>query len=207
MVRTGLPPDFGFSGRASEGFPRSPPPHAFIPPKRTHSLNLGHVGLLADRHRRSVCANSSLGLSTAGHFAVWTVDRVITELPWLGPLDQRESLVALSGQRDELSQALRRALQTCDGSTGLNAAVMLLKLQDPAGRDVFLEALRGTTNAAREALSFLRLDDLAPHDTNDKDPYHRKIKVPILEPRFLQRSRATCESLNRNSVVMRCSSA
>jgi hypothetical protein len=56
---------------------------------------------------------------------------------------------------------------------------MLLKLQDSAGRDVFLEALRGTTNAAREALSFLRLGDLAPHDTNGKDPYHRKIKIPI----------------------------
>jgi hypothetical protein len=137
----------------------------------------------------------------------WTVDRVIAELPWLGPLDQREPLVALSGQSDELSQALRRALQTCDGPTGVNAAVMLLELQDSAGRDVFLEALRGTTNAAREALSFLRLGDIAPHDTNDKDPYHRKIKVPILEPRFLQRSRATCESLNRNSAAMHRASA
>jgi hypothetical protein len=144
-----------------------------IPQRRSH------VGLLADRHWRTVCATSSRGFQWVDTLRTWTIDRVIAELPWLGPLDQREPLVALPGQSDELSQALRRALQTCDGPTGVNAAVMLLKLQDAAGRNVFLEALRAATNAPREALSFLRLADLAPHDTNDKDPDHRKIKVPI----------------------------
>jgi hypothetical protein len=109
----------------------------------------------------------------------WTVDRVVAELHLLGPLHQREPLEALSGQRDALSQALRRALQACDGPARPKAAAMLLKLQDPAGRDAFLEALRGTTDAVREALSFLCLDDLAPHDTNYKDRYDRQIKIPI----------------------------
>jgi hypothetical protein len=84
-----------------------------IPQKQTHSLNPGHVGLLADRHWRTCTPTLPWGFQWVNALRAWTVDRVIAELPWLGPLDQHEALDALSGQRDELSQALRRALQTC----------------------------------------------------------------------------------------------
>jgi hypothetical protein len=106
----------------------------------------------------------------------WTLDRVIAELPRLGRFDQREPLGALSDQRDALCQALRRALHTREGSAQLNAAVMLLKLQDHAGRDVFLEALNsGDAATLTSAMNF----NLAPHDTRYNDPYHTETKVPI----------------------------
>src|SRR5262245_47172361 len=100
----------------------------------------------------------------------WTVDRVISGLPKLDWLSQREMLAALSGQRDELCRELRLALQTCSGPAQRNAAVILLKLQDPAGRDVFLAALSGSdAAAARTGLETLR--DILPHDTRYEDKY------------------------------------
>src|SRR5215470_10302283 len=106
----------------------------------------------------------------------WTPDRVVAELPYLGSFNQREPLVALSDRRDALCQALRQVLHTIKGHAQLNAAVMLLKLQDQAGRDVFLGALSGSDAAlSKSAMEF----GLAPHDSRYSDPFHIEAKVPI----------------------------
>jgi hypothetical protein len=105
----------------------------------------------------------------------WTLDRVISELPRLGRFDQREPLNALSGQRDALCQALRQALLTSQGHAQLNAAAMLLKLQDRAGREVFLGALGGGDAAVKSAMDF----GLAPHDTRYSGPLYTETKVPL----------------------------
>src|SRR5262245_62849809 len=53
---------------------------------------------------------------------------------------------------------------------------MLLKLQDRAGRDVFLRALSGRDAAAsKAAMDF----GLAPHDTRYSDRVHTETKIPI----------------------------
>ena len=105
----------------------------------------------------------------------WTLERIVTQLPRLGRFDQREPLDALSDQRDALCQALRQALLTSEGQAQLNAAVMLLKLQDQAGRDVFLRALSGGDTGAKSAMDF----GLAPHDTRYSGPLYTETKVPL----------------------------
>jgi hypothetical protein len=105
----------------------------------------------------------------------WTLDRIVAQLPRLGRFDQREPLDALSDQREALCQALRQALLTSEGQTQLNAAVMLLKLQDQAGRDVFLRALRGGDTGAKSAMDF----GLVPHDTRYGGPLYAETKVPL----------------------------
>jgi len=111
----------------------------------------------------------------ANTLQAWTLDRVITQLPRLGRFDQREPLDALSDQRDALRQALRQALLTSEGHAQLNAAVMLLKLQDRAGRDAFLGTLGGGDAAAKLAMDF----GLAPHDSRYSGPLYTETKVPL----------------------------
>jgi hypothetical protein len=116
-------------------------------------------------------------VSEANALPAWTIDRVIAELPRLGRFDQREPLEALSDQRDALREALRRALPTRDGFARLNAAVMLLKLQDVAGRDTLLATLRGDEMAAATAaMNFLI--DVVPYD-RPHDRHPTKTKVPV----------------------------
>lgn len=109
----------------------------------------------------------------------WTVERIIAELASLGPLEQLEPLIDLSGETEALHHALWQALDRCDGLAQLNAAAMLLRLQDRAGRDVFLAAL-GSQDAAlqKSALEFLQFD-LVPHDTHYEGRPQDRIKVPV----------------------------
>lgn len=94
----------------------------------------------------------------------WTVERVICNLPQLGEFNQSEALSKLSEHKAELCEALRGAMQKSAGLARLNAAVMLLKLDDRAGRDVFLNALSSADPAlATAAINFLR--GIAPCDT------------------------------------------
>src|SRR5215475_12357006 len=111
----------------------------------------------------------------ANTLQAWTLDRVITQLPRLGRFDQGEPLDALSDQRDALRQALRQALLTSEGHAQLNAAVMLLKLQDRAGRDAFLETLGGGDAGAKSAMDF----GLAPHDSRYCAPLYIETTVPL----------------------------
>ena len=114
-------------------------------------------------------------MPNANTLQAWTLDRVITQLPRLGRFDQGEPLDALSDQRDALRQALRQALLTSEGHAQLNAAVMLLKLQDRAGRDAFLETLGGGDAGAKSAMDF----GLAPHDSRYCAPLYIETTVPL----------------------------
>src|SRR5262245_43159558 len=116
---------------------------------------------------------------TANTLQAWTLDHVITQLPRLGRFDQGEPLDALSDQRDALRQALRQALLTSEGHAQLNAAVMLLKLQDRAGRDAFLGTLGGGDAAAKLAMDF----GLAPHDSRYRGTLYSATKVPLAADR------------------------
>ena len=107
----------------------------------------------------------------------WTVNRVLDELPALDSFTQREALKALSNDQDNLRDGLRAALSSTEGHAQLNAAVLLLKLGDATGRDVFLDAL-GSADKTILAAATLLLGDLDPIDSRRPANY-LSTKVPI----------------------------
>ncbi len=102
---------------------------------------------------------------------------MVAELPQLDALSAREPLEALKDQAGPLTAALREALGSEAGLARLNAAAMLLMLQDPAGRDPFLAALSSTDAALRDAaLRFLR-SRICPRDSRRDTPHVTKVPL------------------------------
>ena len=84
----------------------------------------------------------------------WTVRRVLERLDNLHPLGAKDAHQALRSE-ENLAAALREALHTRGGNSKVTAAALLLMLQDEAGRDPFLAALKGEDNERDLAVAFL----------------------------------------------------
>lgn len=79
----------------------------------------------------------------------WTVPRVLEQLELIGPLNAPGVCRALQHAGETLAAALRDAVKYRSGKAKIIAAALLLLLNDPSGRDVFLEAIAGPDGEMR----------------------------------------------------------
>lgn len=79
----------------------------------------------------------------------WTVQSVLEQLGSIREFDAQKIVRALRPERETLALALREALHGRSGKAKVNAAALLLLLDDCSGRAPFLEALAGPDGDAR----------------------------------------------------------
>ncbi|VAW77580.1 hypothetical protein MNBD_GAMMA12-960 [hydrothermal vent metagenome] len=112
-------------------------------------------------------------------FEPWTIERVIENLESLPSYEQQDVFNDLAHQKTELSQALTKAIKNTEGLATLNCAIILLKLQAKAGRDVFLQMFSSLDEErASHALSALS-SELAPQDSHSISKFSYQTKIPL----------------------------
>ena len=94
----------------------------------------------------------------------WTVRSVLEQLDRIGVFDVNEIHRAMRSEAETLAAALRDALPERSGKAKVNAATLLLMLNDRTGRDPFLGALAGPDGDVRTlAIEFVQYC-VVPHD-------------------------------------------